>query len=246
MSRTELVEHLYDQDFDRDFNTIEVFVGRLRKKLDADLIQTVRGLGYCLDDPNASAKIAPRIQLACRRVSSRRRRCGRCSALVAGRLCAVERLSRLGRRTISTPTAGRSRFAGRRGRPDPSGAIVLEPRFLERRFQRVYSGDYWQIVPVGGGDADRSRTRCSIATIRFTDSAPAKDGLIWGHGDGPGPAASAHPVAPHRVSHHRHGEARRQPRLHVLRRRRHERRSTGASPRSTARCSGRSSFWALA
>ena len=46
VSRTELVEHLYDQDFDRDSNTIEVFVGRLRKKLDANLIQTVRGLGY--------------------------------------------------------------------------------------------------------------------------------------------------------------------------------------------------------
>jgi two-component system, OmpR family, response regulator len=56
VSRTELVEHLYDQDFDRDSNTIEVFVGRLRKKLDADLIQTVRGLGYCLDDPAAPAK----------------------------------------------------------------------------------------------------------------------------------------------------------------------------------------------
>ena len=46
VSRTELVEHLYDQDFDRDSNTIEVFVGRLRKKLGVDLIQTVRGLGY--------------------------------------------------------------------------------------------------------------------------------------------------------------------------------------------------------
>jgi len=56
VSRTELVEHLYDQDFDRDSNTIEVFVGRLRKKLEADLIQTVRGLGYCLDEPNAPRK----------------------------------------------------------------------------------------------------------------------------------------------------------------------------------------------
>ena len=46
VSRTELVEHLYDQDFDRDSNTIEVFVGRLRKKLGADILQTVRGLGY--------------------------------------------------------------------------------------------------------------------------------------------------------------------------------------------------------
>lgn len=46
ISRTELTEHLYDQDFDRDSNTIEVFVGRLRKKLPKDMIQTVRGLGY--------------------------------------------------------------------------------------------------------------------------------------------------------------------------------------------------------
>jgi two-component system, OmpR family, response regulator len=52
VSRTELVEHLYDQDFDRDSNTIEVFVGRLRKKLDSNLIQTVRGLGYCLETPD--------------------------------------------------------------------------------------------------------------------------------------------------------------------------------------------------
>ena len=46
VSRTELTEHLYDQDFDRDSNTIEVFVGRLRKKLPDDCIQTGRGLGY--------------------------------------------------------------------------------------------------------------------------------------------------------------------------------------------------------
>jgi len=54
VSRTELVEHLYDQDFDRDSNTIEVFVGRLRKKLGVNLIQTVRGLGYCLEISDAS------------------------------------------------------------------------------------------------------------------------------------------------------------------------------------------------
>src|ERR1700722_2452308 len=46
VSRTEIVEHLYDQDFDRDSNTIEGFVGRLRKKLGVDIIQTLRGLGY--------------------------------------------------------------------------------------------------------------------------------------------------------------------------------------------------------
>ncbi len=48
VSRTELVEHMYEQDFDRDSNTIEVFVGRLRKKIPNDMIRTVRGLGYCL------------------------------------------------------------------------------------------------------------------------------------------------------------------------------------------------------
>jgi two-component system OmpR family response regulator len=52
VSRTELVEHLYDQDFDRDSNTIEVFVGRLRKKLGVDMLRTIRGLGYCLSEPD--------------------------------------------------------------------------------------------------------------------------------------------------------------------------------------------------
>lgn len=49
VSRIELTEHLYDQDFDRDSNTIEVFVGRLRKKLPTECIKTVRGLGYQID-----------------------------------------------------------------------------------------------------------------------------------------------------------------------------------------------------
>jgi two-component system OmpR family response regulator len=48
VSRTELVDHLYQQDFDRDSNTIEVFIGRVRKKIGPDRVQTVRGLGYRL------------------------------------------------------------------------------------------------------------------------------------------------------------------------------------------------------
>lgn len=44
--QTELAEHVYPLDADRDSNTIEVFVARLRRKLGADLIETVRGLGY--------------------------------------------------------------------------------------------------------------------------------------------------------------------------------------------------------
>ena len=50
VSKGELTEHIYDQDFDRDSNTIEVFVGRLRRKLDPEgalkPIETLRGRGY--------------------------------------------------------------------------------------------------------------------------------------------------------------------------------------------------------
>jgi len=46
VSQGELTEHIYAQDFDRDSNTVEVFVARLRRKLGASLIETVRGLGY--------------------------------------------------------------------------------------------------------------------------------------------------------------------------------------------------------
>ena len=55
VSRSELIEHLYDQDFDRDSNTIEVFVGRLRKKLGVDIIQTLRGMGYVIGPPGQTA-----------------------------------------------------------------------------------------------------------------------------------------------------------------------------------------------
>jgi two-component system, OmpR family, response regulator len=55
VSRTELVEHLYEQDFDRNSNTVEVFIGRLRKKLPVDIIKTVRRLGYRLADESDEA-----------------------------------------------------------------------------------------------------------------------------------------------------------------------------------------------
>jgi len=51
VSKTRLTEHLYSQDFDRDSNTLEVIVARLRRKLGEPLIETVRGLGYRLSPP---------------------------------------------------------------------------------------------------------------------------------------------------------------------------------------------------
>ena len=46
VSQTELTEHIYAQHFDRESNTVEVFIARLRRKLGASFIETVRGLGY--------------------------------------------------------------------------------------------------------------------------------------------------------------------------------------------------------
>ena len=51
VSRSDLIEHIYAQDFDRDSNTVEVFIARLRKKLPDGAIETVRGLGYRLVGP---------------------------------------------------------------------------------------------------------------------------------------------------------------------------------------------------
>ena len=51
ISKTELTEHIYGQDFDRDSNVIEVLINRLRKKLSSKIIKTRRGLGYQLIDP---------------------------------------------------------------------------------------------------------------------------------------------------------------------------------------------------
>jgi two-component system OmpR family response regulator len=46
VSQSELTEHIYAQNFDRDSNTVEVFIARLRRKLGPSVIETVRGLGY--------------------------------------------------------------------------------------------------------------------------------------------------------------------------------------------------------
>ena len=55
VSKTELTEHLYDQDYDRDSNVLEVFIRRLRQKLDPKEtlkpIDTIRGQGYRFNVP---------------------------------------------------------------------------------------------------------------------------------------------------------------------------------------------------
>ena len=49
VSQAELSQHIYSQDLDRDSNTVEVFIARLRRKLGASVIETVRGLGYRME-----------------------------------------------------------------------------------------------------------------------------------------------------------------------------------------------------
>lgn len=55
VTRTELSEHIYERDLDRDSNTVEVFVARLRRKLGATSIETVRGIGYRIGTPSDPA-----------------------------------------------------------------------------------------------------------------------------------------------------------------------------------------------
>ena len=51
VSQGELTEHIYSQGFDRDSNTVEVFIARLRRKLGGPIIETVRGMGYRIAEP---------------------------------------------------------------------------------------------------------------------------------------------------------------------------------------------------
>jgi two-component system OmpR family response regulator len=51
VSQSELTDHIYAEGSDRDSNTVEVFIGRLRRKLGVPYIETVRGMGYRIEEP---------------------------------------------------------------------------------------------------------------------------------------------------------------------------------------------------
>jgi signal transduction histidine kinase len=73
--------------------------------------------------------------------------------------------------------------------PDDSGNVSLQGRFADPRFERAYSGWYWQIVPLGPHGPDPQGAQISRSlfdhTIKVTDARPAAGGLLWGHGSGP-------------------------------------------------------------
>ncbi|MBU6473408.1 MAG: hypothetical protein KGQ94_12180, partial [Alphaproteobacteria bacterium] len=75
--------------------------------------------------------------------------------------------------------------------PDPSGGVSLQGRFTDPRFERIYSGWYWQIIPDvhpahGTAAADDVQISRSLwdKTIRQTDRS-VRSSLTWGHGTGP-------------------------------------------------------------
>ena len=67
--------------------------------------------------------------------------------------------------------------------PDPGGVVVLQDRFLNRRFARAYSGLYWQIAPAKGGAVQISHSLLD-RTLKIRDTRYAQ-GFIWGYADGP-------------------------------------------------------------
>ena len=67
---------------------------------------------------------------------------------------------------------------------DGSGAIRLEPRYLSAKFQRAYSGNYWQIAPVGKGDTLISHSLLD-RTIVFSGPTTTREGVTAGYGEGP-------------------------------------------------------------
>jgi hypothetical protein len=180
VSRTELIEHIYDQDFDRDSNTIEVFVTRIRKKLGADVITTIRGLGYSLDDPADQPARLRRRQAAAMRAGLVR--AGRACRAGAGHSCASQaHRASLARRMMliaaawifvlllgggialerTLTTQVEANFDEQleyiltamiaSAEIDPFGEVYFYRTLGDQRFLEPGSGLYWQI---SGGDYD--------------------------------------------------------------------------------------------
>jgi len=135
---------------------------------------------------NLAAKIAPRFDsLAARLIAA--------AAVwtVLGLLIGGLLLSGVFRSSVQSDFDARLRFdldgMIAAAEPGPAGQVSLEGRFTDPRFERVYSGWYWQITPTGKGakltDAQISRSLWDH-TIKITDSRQ-RAGLDWGHASGP-------------------------------------------------------------
>ena len=159
VSRTELVEHLYDQDFDRDSNTIEVFVGRLRKKLDADLIQTVRGLGYSAwKIPNWAARRLRLNSLAARLIAAAA--IWTMLGLAVGGVVLSNAFRKAAQTNFDAALAADMDGLIAAAEPDPNGGVMLAGPFRQSPFR---SRLFRPLLPdqAAGQAAGRFRVRCS-------------------------------------------------------------------------------------
>ncbi len=172
VSRTELVEHLYDQDFDRDSNTIEVFVGRIRKKLGVDVIQTGARARLSAHAARCALAVMPaRVRLMAATVSDARYRwrCGSSSGppawtsviilFVTGIVLsslyreAVERAFDRRLQCLSAHACRRCRRARRR-RATSSRKALGEPLF-----ELPLSGWYWQVTQLDSAKPEMRASR---------------------------------------------------------------------------------------
>ena len=184
VSRTELVEHLYDQDFDRDSNTIEVFVGRIRKKLGVEVIQTVRGPGLSAHaarhDMRANS-LALRLFLSATAWTV--------DHFARYRHRAVVALPAGGRARIRPPARRLSAHAGRRHRVARRHQRQIPAVRGEPLFELPLSGWYWQVT--------RSTRKARSARVTFAVGRrlaalagaalpAARVGSRTGYVDGPG------------------------------------------------------------
>ncbi|HVU22008.1 MAG TPA: HAMP domain-containing sensor histidine kinase [Rhizomicrobium sp.] len=69
--------------------------------------------------------------------------------------------------------------------PDPEGGVVLEARFLNRRFERIYSGLYWQITPLDPGQKDVQISHSLFDHALHMENTFKRGNLTWGYSDGP-------------------------------------------------------------
>ena len=153
VSRTELTEHIYAQDFDRDSNTIEVFVGRLRKKLppDADRDRARAGLPAGAAAMNTLAPASLRVRLLL----------GTLVALALALLLAGVVLGGLFRdhvmRQFETTLTQQLDQLTARLEFDADGQPQIDPQALsDPRWQRPFSGLYWQLDRVSTDGQSRS------------------------------------------------------------------------------------------
>ena len=172
VTQLELTEHLYAQDFERESNAIEVLVGRVRRKLGVDVIETRRGFGYVINLPGTERHEAvpqlgpsPALRGVARAPSP-------LALVVAGAGLALLFQSHVERRLRSEMNNHIRQLASNLiFRPDGSPGAVPVSRPIRASISQL-SGLYWQIEEEGGKALLRSRSLWDAALTLPVDKLP--------------------------------------------------------------------------